>query len=106
MNHATIRDATAHAFHDATIRELRRRIADWLAAHNFARQQKPELFQATDHYAPGPNIKGAAWTQAPAVTAGRWMAAGVTCPVPGLLRPANGTSNIACQALPRAYASH
>jgi basic membrane protein A len=120
----TIKGATAHAFHDAAIWELRRHIADWLAAYNVARQlkalrwrtpteaihtvwqQKPELLQATGHYSPGPNTQDAAWIQAPAGTAGRWTAVGGICPVPGLLRPACGTSNIACQALPRAYASH
>jgi transposase InsO family protein len=70
----TIKDATVHAFHYATIWELRRHIADWLAAYNFARQlkalrwrtpmeaitavwqQKPELFHhSPGHYTPGPN---------------------------------------------------
>ena len=71
----TIKDATVHAFHYTTIWELRRHIADWLAAYNFARQlkalrwrtpmeaihavwqQKPELFHhSPGHYTPEPNI--------------------------------------------------
>ncbi len=70
-----IKDATVHAFHYATIRALRRHIADWLAAYSVARQlkalrwrmpmeastavwrQKPDLFhQPTGHYSPGSNI--------------------------------------------------
>jgi transposase InsO family protein len=71
----TIKDATVHAFHYATIWELRRHITDWLAAYNFAKQlkalrwrtpmeaitavwrQKPDLFHnSPGHYSPGPNI--------------------------------------------------
>jgi hypothetical protein len=36
----TIKDAIVHAFHDATIWELRRHITGWQAAYNFARQLK------------------------------------------------------------------
>jgi transposase InsO family protein len=34
----TVKDATVPAFHHATIPELRRHLADWLAAYNFAKQ--------------------------------------------------------------------
>ena len=68
------KDATVHAFHYATIPELRRHLADWLAAYNFAKQlrtlrwrtpmeaiaavwqQKPHLFlRSPVHFNPGPN---------------------------------------------------
>ena len=71
----TIKDATVKRYHYATIWELRRHIADWLAAYNVAPQlkalrwrtpieaihavwqQKPDLFhQPPGHYSPGPNI--------------------------------------------------
>ena len=70
----TVKDATVHAFHYATIPELRRHVADWLAAYNFARRlrtlrwrtpmeavatvwrQKPDLFlRPPVHLTPGPN---------------------------------------------------
>jgi putative transposase len=71
----TIKDATVKRYRYATIWELRRHIADWLAAYNFAPQlkalrwrtpieaihavwqQKQDLFhQPPGHYSPGPNI--------------------------------------------------
>ena len=70
----TVKDATVHAFHYATIPELRRHLAAWLAAYNFAKQlrtlrwrtpmeaiaavwqQKPHLFlRSPVHFNPGPN---------------------------------------------------
>ena len=70
----TIKDATVHACHYTTIWQLRRHIADWLAADHFARQlkalrwrtpseaisalcqQKPDLFHPSPgHYSSGPN---------------------------------------------------
>jgi transposase InsO family protein len=69
----TVKDATVHAFHYATIPELRRHVAVWLAAYNFAKQlrtlrwrtpmeaiaavwqQKPHLFlRSPVHFNPGP----------------------------------------------------
>ena len=70
----TVKDATVHAFHYATVPELRRHVAVWLAACNFAKQlrtlrwrtpmeaiaavwqQKPHLFlRSPVHFNPGPN---------------------------------------------------
>jgi len=36
----TIKEATIKSFHYASIQELRRHVADWLIAYNFAKQLK------------------------------------------------------------------
>lgn len=41
----TIRNATTTSFHYASIQELRRHVADWLIAYNFARQLKALKFR-------------------------------------------------------------
>ena len=70
----TVKDATVHAFPYATIPEVRRHLADWLATSTFAKQlrtlrwrtpmeaiaavwqQKPHLFlRSPVHFNPGPN---------------------------------------------------
>jgi hypothetical protein len=71
----TLKDATVRAFHYDGVRELRRHVADYLAAYNFAKHLKalrwrtpyetlealwggrPELFRRSpDHLTLGPNI--------------------------------------------------
>ena len=70
-----LKEATVRAYHYETYRQLRRHLADYLAAYNFAKplkalrwktpyetiralwESKPELFhQPPDHLTPGPNI--------------------------------------------------
>ena len=70
----TLKEATVRAYHYETYRQLRRHVADYLAAHNFAKhlkalrwetpyetiralyESKPELFRhSPDHLTPGPN---------------------------------------------------
>jgi hypothetical protein len=41
----TIKDATVKSFHYASIQELRRHVADWLVAYNFAKQLKALKFR-------------------------------------------------------------
>ena len=56
----TLKNATVHAFHDATIRELRRHIANWLAACTSANQLKAlELAHAEGNHHRRPAAK--AW---------------------------------------------
>ncbi len=70
----TLKEATVRAYHYETYRQLRRHVADYLAAYNFAKHlkvlrwktpyetiqalwdSKPELFyDPPDHLIPGPN---------------------------------------------------
>ncbi|NKJ44495.1 hypothetical protein FHW94_003995 [Novosphingobium sp. SG720] len=41
----TIKEATTKSFHFASIQELRRHVADWLIAYNFAKQLKVLKFR-------------------------------------------------------------
>ncbi len=41
----TIKEATTKSFHYASIQELRRHVADWLIAYNFAKQLKALKFR-------------------------------------------------------------
>lgn len=41
----TIKDATVHAFHYATLDDLRRHVRDWLLAYNYAKQLKALRFK-------------------------------------------------------------
>ena len=41
----TIKEATTKSFHYASIQELRRHVADWLIAYNFAKQLKAFKFR-------------------------------------------------------------
>ena len=71
----TLKEATVRTYHYETYRQLRRHVADYLAAYNFAKhlkalrwrtpyemiqalwESKPELFRdSPDHLIPGPNI--------------------------------------------------
>ncbi len=70
----TLKEATVRTYHYETFAQLRRHIADYLAAYNFAkhlkalkwktpyetiqalRDSKPELFRdSPNHFIPGPN---------------------------------------------------
>ncbi len=42
---AELKEATTKSFHYASIRELRRHVADWLIAYNFAKQLKALKFR-------------------------------------------------------------
>lgn len=41
----TVKEATTKSFHYASIHELRRHVADWLNAYNFAKQLKALKFR-------------------------------------------------------------